>query len=76
MRKIEDPMALRQLLSRLYPGPLTPAQARMMLAARRIRAKWKVVREALKLPAPPSLDDLPLTQEERRVMERLRKERR
>jgi hypothetical protein len=73
MRRIEDPMALREYLSRLSSGPLTPAQARMVLAARGVRARRKVVEAALKMPAPPSLDELPLTQEERRVMERLRK---
>jgi hypothetical protein len=72
MRRIEDPMALREYLSRLSSGPLTPAQARLVLAARGVRARRKVVEAALGLPAP-SLDDLPLTQEERRVVERLRK---
>jgi hypothetical protein len=46
----------------------------MVLAARGVRARQKVVEAALKLPEAPSLDDLPLTPQERRIMERLRKE--
>jgi len=75
MRRIEDPKVLREILHQLHPGDLTPAQARMVLTAQRLRARLEVVKAALKLPAPPSLDDLPLTQEERQIMERLREER-
>ncbi|MGK0620138.1 hypothetical protein [Meiothermus cerbereus] len=92
MRRINDPLALRDYLSRLTSETLTPAQARLLLASRGIRAKRKAVEAALAAfgaraaqpprtkpePARPrlkSLDDLPLTPEEREIMERLRRER-
>jgi hypothetical protein len=110
MRRISDLFVLRKYLSRLSDAELTPAQARLMLAARGIRVRQKVVEAALKLPeddplrdgltpvhpgadlnpiqkaslAKPKprprprlkpLDDLPLTPEERAIMERLRRER-
>lgn len=90
MRRINDPVILRDCLSRLASGPLTPAQARLLLASRGIRAQHKAVEAALQgfgrvgLPAPKqskqrphlkSLDDLPLTPREREIMERLRRER-
>ena len=88
MRRINDPLALRDYLSRLSSEPLTPAQARLLLASRGIRAQRKALEAALRLmkgsavaPAKTRrarlipLDNLPLTQEERAIMERLRKER-
>ncbi|GIW31526.1 MAG: hypothetical protein KatS3mg071_1700 [Meiothermus sp.] len=123
MRRINDPIALRDCLARLSDGSrLTVAQARLLLAAQGIRSTQKTVEAALRLrqgdrpaprqksaaepprakgravanpgtqkpsPAPskqPSapakkavplkpLDDLPLTPEERAIMERLRRER-
>jgi len=91
MRRINDPVILRDCLHRLASGPLTPAQARLLLASRGIRAQHKAGEAALQgfgrvgLPAPKqskqrkprlkSLDDLPLTPREREIMERLRRER-
>ena len=87
MRRINDPMVLRDFLARLSPGPLTPAQARLLLASRGIRAQQKALEAALRLmkaSAAPAktrrtrlipLDNLPLTPEERAIMERLREER-
>jgi hypothetical protein len=88
MRRINDPLALRDYLSRLTSETLTPAQARLLLAARGIRAQKKAVETALRLMRDPAvapaksrrvrlkpLDDLPLTPEERAIMERLRRER-
>jgi len=88
MRRINDPLALRELLSRLSGEPLTPAQARLLLASKGIRAQQKALEAALRLMAAPAvapvktrrvrlkpLDGLPLTPEEREIMERLRKER-
>lgn len=93
MRRISDPIALRDCLARLSNGThLTVAQARLLLASRGIRAQRKAVEAALAAfgaraaqpprtkpePARPrlkSLDDLPLTPEEREIMERLRRER-
>lgn len=92
MRRINDPFVLRDCLDRLSNGRLTPAQARLVLAARGIRATQKALEQALQLqlaglgapatqqvatrrvPLKP-LDDLPLTPEERAIMERLRRER-
>ncbi|MBO1438614.1 hypothetical protein [Meiothermus sp. CFH 77666] len=52
MRRINDPIALRDCLSRLFDGThLTVAQARLLLASRGIRAPRKTVEAALKLPA-------------------------
>lgn len=82
MRRIEDPYTLREVLARLSDEPLTPAQARLLLAERGIRARQKVVEEAVwgqprrKRRATvrrASLDELPLTQEERAAMERWRR---
>lgn len=42
MRRIDDPYALKEVLARLSEGPLTPAQARLLLAGRGIRARQKV----------------------------------
>lgn len=92
MRRINDPLVLRDYLSRLSSEPMTPAQARLLLASRGVRAQQKALEAALAAfggraaqpprtkpePARPrlkSLDDLPLTPEEREIMERLRKER-
>lgn len=82
MRRIDDPYALKEVLARLSEGPLTPAQARLLLASRGIRARQKVVEEAVW--GPPrrkrrasvrraSLEELPLTPEERAAMERWRR---
>ena len=82
MRRINDPLALRDYLSRLTSEPLTPAQARLLLASRGVRAQQKALEAALRLMKAPSrrarlrpLDDLPLTPKERAIMERLREER-
>lgn len=91
MRRINDPLVLRDFLTRLASGPLTPAQARLLLASRGIRAQQKALEAALQgfgrvgLPVPKQskqrkprlkpLDDLPLTPREREIMERLRRER-
>jgi len=88
MRRINDPLALRDYLSRLSSEPLTPAQARLLLASRGIRAQQKALEAALRLMKDPALaraktqrvrlkplDDLPLTPKERAIMERLRRER-
>jgi len=81
-------MVLRDFLARLSSEPLTPAQARLLLASRGIRAQQKALEAALRLMAAPAvapvktrrvrlkpLDDLPLTLREREIMERLRRER-
>lgn len=90
MRRIDDPIVLRDCLSRLSDiGHLTPAQARLLLASRGIRAQQKALEAALQgfgrvgLPVPKQskqrkprlkpLDDLPLTPREREIMERLRR---
>lgn len=74
MRRIEDPRALKEVLARLSPEPLTPAQARLLLAGRGIRARQKVIEEAVWGPVRRrSLDGLPLTPQERAVMERWRR---
>lgn len=88
MRRIDNPYTLKEVLARLSEGPLTPAQARLLLASRGIRAQQKVVEAALRMMKAPavapaktqrarikSLDDLPLTPQERAVMERLRRKR-
>lgn len=88
MRRINDPLALRDYLSRLTNETLTPAQARLLLASRGVRAQQKALEAALRMMKAPavapaktqrarikSLDDLPLTPQERAIMERLRKER-
>ena len=87
MRRINDPMVLRDFLARLSSEPLTLAQARLLLASRGIRAQRKALEAALRLmkaSAAPAktrrtrlipLDNLPLTPQERAVMERLREER-
>jgi hypothetical protein len=88
MRRINDPLVLKDYLSRLSSEPLTPAQARLLLASRGVRAQQKALEAALRMMAAPAvaptktrrvrlkpLDDLPLTPEERAVMERLRRER-
>ncbi|RYM39435.1 hypothetical protein EWH23_02795 [Meiothermus sp. PNK-Is4] len=85
MRRIDDPIALRDCLSRLSdPANLSVAQARLLLASRGLRASAKAIKAALGLPAArpranprprlKPLDDLPLTPKEREIMERLRKE--
>ncbi|WP_018465387.1 hypothetical protein [Calidithermus timidus] len=52
MRRIDDPIALRDCLARLSDGAnLTVAQARLLLASKGLRARQKVVEAALKLPA-------------------------
>lgn len=88
MRRINDPMVLRDFLARLSSETLTPAQARLLLASRGVRAQQKALETALRLMAAPAvapvktrrvrlkpLDDLPLTPREREIMERLRRER-
>ena len=87
MRRINDPLTLKDCLSRLSSEPLTLAQARLLLASRGLRAQRKALEAALRLmknPAAPAkswrvrpkpLDDLPLTPQERAIMERLREER-
>jgi hypothetical protein len=88
MRRINDPLVLRDYLSRLSSEPMTPAQARLLLASRGVRAQQKALEAALRMMAAPAvapvktrrvrlkpLDDLPLTPEERAIMERLRRER-
>jgi len=88
MRRINDPLMLKDYLSQLTSETLTPAQARLLLASRGVRAQQKALEAALRLMAAPAvapvktrrvrlkpLDDLPLTPEERAVMERLRRER-
>jgi len=88
MRRINDPMVLRDFLARLSSEPLTPAQARLLLASKGIRAQQKALEAALRMMAAPAvapvktrrvrlkpLDDLPLTPREREIMERLRRER-
>lgn len=85
MRRIEDPFALWNCLERFSAQSLTPAQARLVLAARGIRTTRKVLEQALRLKEQPvvvasaprrarlkPLEDLPLTPEERAIMERLR----
>jgi len=85
MQRIEDPFALRSCLERFSAQSLTPVQARMVLAARGIRTTRKALEQALRFKeqavagasAPrrvrlKPLDDLPLTPEERAIMERLR----
>jgi hypothetical protein len=89
MRRINDPLALKDYLSRLTSEPLTPAQARLLLASRGVRAQKKAVEAALRMMRDPAvapaktrrmrfipLDNLPLTPQERAIMERLREERR
>lgn len=49
MRRINDPFALRDCLERLSNQPLTPAQARLVLAARGIRTTQKALEQALRL---------------------------
>jgi hypothetical protein len=89
MRRINDPLALRDYLLRLSSETLTPAQARLLLASRGVRAQQKALEAALRMMAAPvvstpvktrrvrlkPLDDLPLTPQERAIMERLRRER-
>jgi len=88
MRRMDDPLAIKDCLSRLSCEPLTPAQARLLLASRGIRAQKKALEAALRLMKDPAvtrvktqrvrlkpLDDLPLTPKERAIMERLRRER-
>jgi len=85
MRRINDPLVLRELLARLSSEPLTPAQARLLLASKGIRAERKALEEVLRLMRESvkktqqtrlkSLDGLPLTPEERAIMERLRRQR-
>lgn len=88
MERIRDPLVLREHLRKLCKQSstkVTPAQARMMLAAQGIRATQEALEEALR--AGPKrqvkrrvqlkpLDDLPLTPQERAIMERLRQARR
>jgi hypothetical protein len=88
MRRINDPLVLKDYLSRLSSETLTPAQARLLLASRGVRAQQKALEAALRMMAAPAvapvktrrvrlkpLDDLPLTPQERAIMERLRRER-
>lgn len=89
MRRINDPLVLRDFLARLSSETLTPAQARLLLASRGVRAQQKALEAALRMmraSVSPTremthrvrlkpLDDLPLTPEERAIMKRLRKER-
>jgi len=88
MRRINDPLTLKDCLSRLSSEPLTLAQARLLLASRGLRAQRKALEAALRLMKGSAvarvktrrtrlipLDNLPLTQEERAIMERLREER-
>ncbi|WP_027891136.1 hypothetical protein [Calidithermus chliarophilus] len=52
MRRIDDPIALRDCLARLFgDANLTVAQARLLLASRGIRVRQRVLEAALKLPA-------------------------
>lgn len=70
MRRINDPYILKEVLARLSDEPLTPAQARLLLAARGIRARQKII-EKVVWGAPKrkrrtvirqaSLEELPLT---------------
>lgn len=51
MRRIDDPIALRDCLARLFgDANLTVAQARLLLASKGIRARQRVIEVALKLP--------------------------
>ena len=88
MRRINDPLTLKDCLSRLSSEPLTLAQARLLLASRGLRAQRKALEAALRLMKGSAvarvktrrtrlipLDDLPLTPQERAIMERLREER-
>ncbi|ADH65332.1 hypothetical protein Mesil_3537 (plasmid) [Allomeiothermus silvanus DSM 9946] len=82
MRRIDDPFVLRDCLERFSGEPLTPAQARLLLAARGIRARQKIIEEAV-WGAPKrkrravvrraSLEELPLTPQERASLERWRR---
>lgn len=47
MRRIDDPHTLKEVLARLSNEPLTPAQARLLLAARGIRARQKIIEEVV-----------------------------
>jgi hypothetical protein len=56
MRRINDPFVLREVLSRLSPTPPRPAQARLLLARRGLRAGGKALEEALQMiqAGPPT----------------------
>lgn len=80
--KIKDPQKIQELLSGL--DRITPAQAKILLAQEGYRVTQKALEAALKTaPSRPrakprkralkSLDDLPLTPEERAIFERCRR---
>jgi hypothetical protein len=83
--KINDPQKIQELL-RGWGEPLTPAQARILLAREGYRVTQKALEAALGLTplrsranprkrALKPLDDLPLTPQERAIFERCRRSR-
>ena len=73
MRRINDPLALRDYLSRLSCEPLNPAQARLLLASRGVRAQKKALEAALRLMKDPA--GTAQAAGRSATMERLRRER-
>jgi hypothetical protein len=78
MQQINDPLILKARLEEAGLKRFTLDKARWVLAARGIRSTPQAIREALQMlnPGPrlKPLDDLPLTPQERAIMERLRRE--